>query len=579
MLKRIVAFCLLLVCVFGAVSCYNTPPVQQPPNESSGNSGNVNQTPGENEENKEPALDNKDDNKDEEKEEPIIPTEILLSEFGDTDFKVVLPKRYKGTMVEDAALDFVNNFYEKTGAEIELVSDDAPKSASEILIGLAPTIASINATSGLEKRDYRIKTVSGKILITGGSLYSICLALEDFYNHIQTKTGCYTMSYEYDYTYTYSKDNSESVYGTLDEKRAQYANPLGRPMVAAHRSEHVYSTENSIAGIISATELGVDIIEIDLQKTKDGHYILCHDTTLTSSTNVSELAGKNGLPESHAVSDWTLEQIMQLTLKGSILGERPVLLEDVFKIVKGKTIVVLDKIKSDEDAIAVYEIAVKMRAVDSIAFQFTNSFAALEKAYEETGIPIMYMHWQNTIESAADFVTSGRYVERAYALQAIQTTVNETTVDKSLTDVVRTKCRIYANTLWTTGLSSDTPKTWNTLYESGVTIIQTDDPFAVVALARYLTFGIKYEITYTESPVLKGTVATITIDTSVEGGYFFGIEEGKESNRKYSQPIVVKESSVIRLIRVINDGKDRITISFKVLVYSPEYYEMIGISA
>ncbi len=101
----------------------------------------------------------------------------------------------------------------------------------------------------------------------------------------------------------------------FDEKYAATIDPSGRLMSCAHRGDMVYYPENSIEGIISSILMGADMVEIDPRKTKDGVFILLHDETLTRTTNVSEMAGKNGLPTSHKVSDWTYEQLMQLNLK------------------------------------------------------------------------------------------------------------------------------------------------------------------------------------------------------------------------------------------------------------------------
>jgi glycerophosphoryl diester phosphodiesterase len=62
--------------------------------------------------------------------------------------------------------------------------------------------------------------------------------------------------------------------------------------------------ENSIDGIQQCIDMGVDMIETDLQKTRDGHFVLMHDKTLDRSTTGSG-----------NVSDFTLDQIEQLRLR------------------------------------------------------------------------------------------------------------------------------------------------------------------------------------------------------------------------------------------------------------------------
>ena len=57
-----------------------------------------------------------------------------------------------------------------------------------------------------------------------------------------------------------------------------------RVMVAAHRSAHLVYPENSLAAIKDAIEIGADIIELDVRKTKDGVYVLLHDKNIDRTT-------------------------------------------------------------------------------------------------------------------------------------------------------------------------------------------------------------------------------------------------------------------------------------------------------
>ena len=55
-------------------------------------------------------------------------------------------------------------------------------------------------------------------------------------------------------------------------------------LVVAHRGNWRSAPENSTAAIDSAIAMKVDIVEIDIQKTKDGQLILMHDNTLDRTT-------------------------------------------------------------------------------------------------------------------------------------------------------------------------------------------------------------------------------------------------------------------------------------------------------
>lgn len=105
--------------------------------------------------------------------------------------------------------------------------------------------------------------------------------------------------------------------------------------VVAHRGDWRYAMENSLPAIENSIKMGVDIVELDIQRTKDGHLILMHDRTLNRTTTG---AGK--------VSDWTLDSIRTLQLKNGCsihTKEKVPTLEEALLLMKGKILVNLDK--------------------------------------------------------------------------------------------------------------------------------------------------------------------------------------------------------------------------------------------
>ena len=55
-------------------------------------------------------------------------------------------------------------------------------------------------------------------------------------------------------------------------------------MVAAHRGDWKNNPENSLSAIQSCIDHFVDIVEIDVQETVDGVFILMHDNTVNRTT-------------------------------------------------------------------------------------------------------------------------------------------------------------------------------------------------------------------------------------------------------------------------------------------------------
>ena len=55
-------------------------------------------------------------------------------------------------------------------------------------------------------------------------------------------------------------------------------------MVVSHRGDWRNAPENSLQAIQNCIDMGVDMVEVDLKKTKDGHLIVMHDQTIDRTT-------------------------------------------------------------------------------------------------------------------------------------------------------------------------------------------------------------------------------------------------------------------------------------------------------
>lgn len=62
-----------------------------------------------------------------------------------------------------------------------------------------------------------------------------------------------------------------------------------RPTVIAHRGASAYAPENTLAAVDKAAELGIDWVENDVQRTKDGRLVVLHDDNLRRTTDVEEV--------------------------------------------------------------------------------------------------------------------------------------------------------------------------------------------------------------------------------------------------------------------------------------------------
>ena len=106
-------------------------------------------------------------------------------------------------------------------------------------------------------------------------------------------------------------------------------------IVVAHRADWRSFPENSLEAIQSSIDMGVDMLELDVQRTKDGVLILMHDHKLDRTTT-----GQGNIAEI------TWEEISKLNLKdhkGEVTGYKVPKLEDALLLCKDRIMINLDK--------------------------------------------------------------------------------------------------------------------------------------------------------------------------------------------------------------------------------------------
>ena len=57
------------------------------------------------------------------------------------------------------------------------------------------------------------------------------------------------------------------------------------PLIIAHRGDSAHRPENTLASFASALELGADLVELDVQLTRDGQVVVIHDPRVDRTTN------------------------------------------------------------------------------------------------------------------------------------------------------------------------------------------------------------------------------------------------------------------------------------------------------
>ena len=268
-----------------------------------------------------------------------------------------------GSSYSDYAKIFADRIGKITGVRFTLSPDKNETAEHEIVIGSS---SRSGTATGFGVDDFEIK-VSGKSLhLIAPNKTAIGMGCAELIENLSDEKTAYTLSdLALKYTLPASRDYVNDIESfplhwamefdtpdwmlDFDEKYAASMDPAARLMSCAHRGDMVYYPENSIEGIISAIMMGCDMVEIDPRLTKDGVFILLHDATLTRTTNVAEMAGKNGLPTSYDVSEWTYDQLMQLNLKNGTGGDSAKItpykiptLEEAIKVCANRIFIRLD---------------------------------------------------------------------------------------------------------------------------------------------------------------------------------------------------------------------------------------------
>ena len=152
-------------------------------------------------------------------------------------------------------------------------------------------------------------------------------------------------------------------------------------IVVAHRGDWRNFPENSLEAIDNAIKMGVDIVELDVKKTKDGELILMHDRTLDRTTTGKGLVSEN-----------TLSDIRKLNLRNGCnirtIHKVPTL-EEALLHAKGKIMINLDQADLYFDQI--YELMKKTGTTKQIIMKGRRPVAEVKKQFGDYLEDVIYM--------------------------------------------------------------------------------------------------------------------------------------------------------------------------------------------
>ena len=282
----------------------------------------------------------------------------------------------------------------------------------------------------------------------------------------------------------------QSLETVLENKALKVVEALHNPntdyvVVVSHRGDWRNYPENSIPAIESVIRMGVDMMELDLKRTKDSVLVLCHDATLDRTTT------------GHGpVSDYTYEELLQFDLKRghgiAIPGLKIPTLRQALEVCKDRITVNVDQGYEYYDQ--VLAIAEELGVTDQLLIKGGRPWNEVQAKLAEHPHNLMYMpvvtlngsEWSHTLFES--YITSE---ERHMAYELCFNDLNDEVME-AVSRVLASGSKIWVNTIWASlcggydddrAYDSDPASVYNPILELGTSIIQTDRPEYLI---RYL---------------------------------------------------------------------------------------------
>lgn len=221
--------------------------------------------------------------------------------------------------------------------------------------------------------------------------------------------------------------------------RQKLLNPkLEEVLVVAHRGDWRYAPENSLAAIENAIKMGVDIVELDVAKTKDGKLILMHDNKIDRTTT-----GKG------RVDEWTLDSLKTLKLRnGCNIKTKHTIptLEEALLLAKGRIMVNLDKSYPIFDE--VYEVLEKTGTTDLVIMKGRTSSEQLKDEFGKYLDKVIFMPIVDLDKPDALSQIEAYMRELKPAAFELLYASDESETPKQVAAMLKGKSLIWYNTLW-----------------------------------------------------------------------------------------------------------------------------------
>jgi glycerophosphoryl diester phosphodiesterase len=156
-----------------------------------------------------------------------------------------------------------------------------------------------------------------------------------------------------------------------------------------HRGARAYEPENTLRSFQKALELGVDAVELDVRRTKDGQIVVMHDADVKRTTNGEGL-----------VSDLTLAEIQKLNMDKN---EHAPSLKEALQFLNGKAKVFIELKEEnvEQQVLDVIDQVGTEKSVVLVSF-LENALKTVKELNSKVETGLIYAKYKNPLKAALD---------------------------------------------------------------------------------------------------------------------------------------------------------------------------------
>ena len=265
-----------------------------------------------------------------------------------------------------------------------------------------------------------------------------------------------------------AQTRTDKLLKNLHDNKSKYI------FVIAHRGDWRNAPENSLQSIEKAIAMKVDMVELDIQPTKDGNFICMHDETLDrTSTGKGE------------IKNYTTEELKKFVLRSGngIKTRQPIsTLKEVLNVCKDRILVNIDK-----GGTYIKEIMPIIKECGMEKQVIIKGYYPVEKVKKEYGsnesilyMPIVNLWDKEAVATIQTFIKD--FTPIAYELCFKDDTTPSIRI---IDEIIKSGSRIWMNTLWDSlcgghddenALLEGKDRHWGWMLKHKATMIQTDRP-------------------------------------------------------------------------------------------------------